>query len=96
MKVDGPNKREFSSVLAQLRHLYMLMERNGSPLYQPLLSRQIRRLESLERVLFELPQAADAVARTVSNQAEPSTRVGSSSSDKTSGDAPPPTAGATK
>jgi len=52
--VDGPNKREMSSVLAQLRHLYMLLGEGGKPeVYQRLLSRQITRLESLDRVLFQ-------------------------------------------
>lgn len=54
MRVDGPNKREMASVLAQLRHLYMLLNEGGKPeTYQRLLSRQIQRLESLQRVLFE-------------------------------------------
>jgi hypothetical protein len=58
VKVDGPNARELRSILAQLRHLYMLLERTeGSAAamvgHQRLLSKQIERLESLQRVIFE-------------------------------------------
>jgi hypothetical protein len=58
MTVDGPNARELRSILAQLRHFYMLLERgeNGEQPSKRLLSRQIQRLESLERVIFETPQ----------------------------------------
>ena len=55
MNVVGPNKREMSSVLAQLRHLYMLMSKEDivTPNMLSILSRQVARLESLDRVLFE-------------------------------------------
>lgn len=56
MRVDGPNQREMSSVLAQLRHLYTNMMRLDSEqakrMADGILARQIRRLESLDRVLF--------------------------------------------
>ena len=60
MKVDGPNKRALRSVLAQLRHMYMLMK-TGQVLNEMavvsiadrILHRQIKRLEDLDRSLFE-------------------------------------------
>jgi hypothetical protein len=60
MHVTGPNPREMSSVLAQLRHLYMLMGREDivTPNMVGILSRQIKRLESLQRVLFEQSPSA--------------------------------------
>jgi len=78
MTVTGPNPREMASVLAQLRHLYTLLMREPSSQVQSLaegiLARQIRRLESLQRVVFETPPAVDAVARGSTSQADPTTR----------------------
>jgi len=57
MTVTGPNARELSSILAQLRHLYMHMLRHDDPnihsMANRILSKQITRLEGLQRTLFD-------------------------------------------
>jgi len=72
MQVTGPNQREMSSVLAQLRHLSMLMGQEDivTPNMLGLLSRQITRLELLQRVLFE--QSPVAREARSANAEEPS------------------------
>lgn len=67
MKVDGPNKREFDSVLAQLRHLYWKLMNGHVPnveaarlIADGVLSRQIARLEMLHRILLEGEPSAAA------------------------------------
>jgi hypothetical protein len=62
MNVIGPNKREMSNVIAQLRHLYMHLAKHDDAavrsMAEGLLARQIKRLESLDRVLFDDPPTA--------------------------------------
>ena len=61
MNVTGPNARELFSILAQLRHLYMHMMRhddtNIHSMADGILSKQIKRLEGLQRTLFDKVKA---------------------------------------